>query len=143
VGAVLDLAGDQRRAPEQAREQGQEPQQDPNHAAVPEAAGELPGPVLAGSDPIVGLIGVGTQALVDELDPCRRGQAVVEAGLVERVVHLQAGRDQDRRQRGQRQQREQRLLAVLAPHQPGHGRTSRWSLWTAGPGRAPADGSAR
>ena len=138
---MLDLAGDQRRPPEQPGEQGQEPQQDPHRAPVPEAAGEPLGQVLAASGLIAGLIGV--LPYLDELDAGRRGQAVVEAGVGERGAHLQAGGHQVHRQHCQPRQREQCLLAVLAPDQPGHWCTSRLLSCADGPGSAPAEGSAR
>jgi hypothetical protein len=140
VGAVLDLARDQWRAPEQAHEQRQEPQQDADRAQAPEAAGELGGQVLAGADRVGGP--VGTVDDMDVLDAGGRPQAAGQAGPLERVVHLDAGRHQEGRQCGQPEQGEQRLLAVLAPDQPDHACTSRLSSW-AGPGRVPAAGSAR
>jgi hypothetical protein len=123
VGALLDLAGQQRGAPEQAHHQRQEPQQDPHQAPAPVAAAELVGQVTACGYRVGGPVGAALD--LDELDLGGRAEAVAQACPIERVVHLQAGRHQERRQGGESQQREQRLLAVLPPDEPDHACTSR------------------
>jgi hypothetical protein len=133
VGAVLDLAGDQRRPPEQPGQDGQEQQQQAGRAQPEELAAEL----LAER----GAAAVGGH----ELGMVGARQAAPQAQVVEGGAHLPAGRDQEERHRQQGDDGGQGLLAVLAPDQPGHAWTScrLGAGAAAGPGRVPAEGSAR
>jgi hypothetical protein len=131
VGAVLELAGDQRRSPEQPDQGGQEQQQQAGQAQALEAAAEL----LARGE----TAGVGGHQLGLGGGP----QAGPEAQVVEGGAHLAAGRDQEQGHRQQGDDGGQGLLAVLAPDQPGHAWTSSRLGAGAGPGRVPAEGSAR
>ena len=128
---MLDLAGDQRRAPEQPGQDGQEQQQQAGQGQALEAAAE---PLAERAAAVFGGHELGLAA----------AQAGLQAQVVEGGVQLAAGRDQEQRHRHQGDGRGQGLLAVLAPDQPGHACTSSRSLAAAaGPGSVPADGSAR
>ena len=108
VGPLLDLARDQRGAPEQADEQRQDQEQDGDQDQAEYCE-------LNWSDP------VWQASLYRRRRADRRRSPEAEVG--ERGLHREAGRDYQTGEGGQPGEGEQRLLAVLPPRQPDHAGT--------------------
>jgi hypothetical protein len=113
VGALLDLAGDQRRTPEQPDQQRQDEEEHTDHGHHAVLAVELDGRLAAG-------VGVGR----DHRGGTQRADAVVQAQVGEGVPHGQTRGDHEHGEQREADRGEQCLLAVLPPGEPDHAGTS-------------------